>query len=615
MVRKRPGTRLVNIGLGLILILSLAFNPALADTRNVFEADTIGDANALVQVEMMRRQIEEDYKVSTVQDKQVLDFDPVYVKVDLAPAEVERLSTYLLQVIPTSFPSETNTNYYRKNISYDKEEGLYIFDIDILMSDRSISIIETENEFIRSWVEENLNGLSDLEKIKAIHDFVVLRSDYYDPSDEMSRGYRIYDASAILFGNGGVCQAYTVLFSKMASQAGLDSIFLYTNQVKEDPRGHTWNYVYAGDRWLHLDATNNDRGLEDIRYDYFLVEDEGMEALGFKWDTNQQPKDKILALTQVQVPGEDTPDQDQDQDIKIHTRRIAGDDRVKTALEVSKIYRESASTLIVARGDSYADALSASILAGYFDAPIVLSTAKESIEEGISDEIKRLGANQLIIIGGYQGISQTVEASLEALPELDLIARIAGEDRYETSALIVREFIRLRQGAAEEVIIASGESFPDALAASAVSSNFQKPIVLVRQDQLTGPAQDLLMDFDVSKAYIVGGKNTISPEIYKELEGLGIDFEVIGGVNRYETSARIAGRFMPKIDSGFLASGLVFPDSLVVGGVRGKGPILLTDGKAIPPFILTYIKESGIKTLDIIGGTSTISSSIENKLN
>ena len=148
--------------------------------------------------------------------------------------------------------------------------------------------LETEykvNSFVRNWVGENIDpALTEYAKVKKIHDFIVKRNFYTKgDSQEKSGGVSIYHPASILFGNGGVCNAYATLFDLMAKESGLNTQIVTGKSLKTG-EDHMWNMVQIMGNWYHLDATWDDpiinfsqgnvENLGDfVIYDYFLKSD------------------------------------------------------------------------------------------------------------------------------------------------------------------------------------------------------------------------------------------------------------------------------------------------------------------------------------------------------
>jgi len=90
------------------------------------------------------------------------------------------------------------------------------------------------------------------------------------------------------------------------------------------------------------------------------------------------------------------------------------------------------------------------------DAPILL-TYPAQLEPSVLTEIKRLGAKHIILLGSSDVLGSNITQALE---KAGLTwEQIGGSDRYATAALVAG-----RLGMNGQVILASGENFPDALA-------------------------------------------------------------------------------------------------------------------------------------------------------
>jgi putative cell wall-binding protein/uncharacterized coiled-coil protein SlyX len=117
----------------------------------------------------------------------------------------------------------------------------------------------------------------------------------------------------------------------------------------------------------------------------------------------------------------------------VNEKRLAGDDRYETAVKVSQAGWTTAGTVILARGDDFADAVAGVPLAHQLNAPILL-TQTNSIVSATIAEITRLKAERVIILGGPGAISDNVRGELERIGLA--VERIEGADRYETAARI-----------------------------------------------------------------------------------------------------------------------------------------------------------------------------------
>ena len=284
-----------------------------------------------------------------------------------------------------------------------------------------------------------------------------------------------------------------------------------------------------------------------------------------------------------------------------YIERVAGKDRVHTSINTSRRFFNKSRYVIIADSGNYPDALTATVLAHVLDAPILLNNTRY-LEDDVAREIVRLGASEVIIVGGNKSISENVKSQL-ARYDQNSVQRIWGRDRYVTSSELAYEIQRLT-GKVNKAIIASGENFPDALATAPLGSKEIAPILLVRRNQIDKKVDKALKDLNIKRVYVAGGPHSVSKKLEEQLPQVIRRFN---GRDRYETAILVAGYTYPESKEVFVASGEVFPDALVVGPVcaRRKAPILLS--RTTPVKVTDdYIEKSKIEYLYIIGGTNTI---------
>ena len=284
-----------------------------------------------------------------------------------------------------------------------------------------------------------------------------------------------------------------------------------------------------------------------------------------------------------------------------YVERVAGKNRVHTAISTSKRFFKKSKYVIIADSGNYPDALTATVLAHVLDAPILLNNTRY-LEDDVAREIVRLGASEVIIVGGHKSISENVKSQLGKF-DANKVQRIWGRDRYVTSSELAYEIERLT-GKVNKAIIASGENFPDALATAPLGSKEIAPILLVTRNQMDKKVSKALKDLNINKVYVAGGQNSVSKKLEAQLPQVIRRFS---GQDRYETAILVASYTYPESKEVFVASGETFPDALVIGPVcaRRKAPILLS--KSTPVKVTDdYIEKSKIEYLYIIGGTNTI---------
>ena len=292
-------------------------------------------------------------------------------------------------------------------------------------------------------------------------------------------------------------------------------------------------------------------------------------------------------------------------------KRLAGDDRYETVIKISKDNFKSADTVVLASGTNSADALAASSLATSKSAPILL-TKRNEIGKNVFDEIKRLNANNVIVVGGKVSISEKVVSDLK--DKNITVKRLAGDNRYETSYEIAKEL--LKSNKAKEAIIVNGFKNVDALSVSSLATKENLPILLNDGNRLSKDIKNIVEDSNIKKMYIIGGRTSLPRRIEDNIKALDIEYERLAGEDRYETSSKIAKYAYENSDKVILASGENSIDALAAGVLTKmeKAPMLLVQKRRIPKSISNRIEESKAKKFLLIGGEKTISDRVKDKV-
>lgn len=289
-------------------------------------------------------------------------------------------------------------------------------------------------------------------------------------------------------------------------------------------------------------------------------------------------------------------------------QRLSGDNRYETSVEVSEKNFKSADTVVLASGQNIADALVASSYADIEEAPILL-TNKNSISDEVLDEIERLKADKVVIVGGQSSISSSIESRLKK--EDIKVTRISGRDRFDTSDKLSQEVSRLSKKSSQAILV-NGYKNIDALSVSSLATKEELPILLNGRNTLNMSVKNRLKQMNVKKVYIIGGNNSISSDVEKELKRMQISVVRLSGTDRYETSANIAKYAYKDFDEAIVASGENPVDALAASTLTGKkeAPILLTNKNKIPKSIKKIIEDMDIGKITIVGGENSITDNV-----
>lgn len=289
---------------------------------------------------------------------------------------------------------------------------------------------------------------------------------------------------------------------------------------------------------------------------------------------------------------------------RIPSTRISGQDRYETAAKITKSGWKTSYYVVIASGDTFADALCGAPLATKYNAPILLSS-KDSLDKQTMNQLVSLKAKKVFIIGGVGVISSSVEQAIKNMG-ID-VSRLAGSDRYETSLKVAQNM-----GDFNQAIIATGEDFPDALSIAPIAAMKGIPIILTPQDKLPKDIKNYLSK-TVQSTYVLGGAGVVSANVLNQLP----DPTRLSGQDRYETNLTIINKFSNELnfDNCYLATGENFPDALAGSALAAltNSPLILVSnpvGQATTDYINS--KVGSIKSLTAFGGTDAVPDSILN---
>lgn len=222
--------------------------------------------------------------------------------------------------------------------------------------------------------------------------------------------------------------------------------------------------------------------------------------------------------------------------------------------------------------------------------------------------------------------------------------RIGGADRYSTAAKIAEA-----QGAGNgDIIIASGENFPDALSANYLAGVRNSRILLTKKGSLPQATINAMKQVGVSRVFIVGGTAVVSNQVKSQIEAMpvyspgGTPNEFLGhvsvvrlsGANRFDTNEAVndwaAANSLdsqpvgstnitfgvPAKRTAIVATGSNYPDALAAGVATAYGnyPLILTEGGSLSPQASAQLDDLSIQQVIIVGGSDVVSSGVASSI-
>lgn len=291
--------------------------------------------------------------------------------------------------------------------------------------------------------------------------------------------------------------------------------------------------------------------------------------------------------------------------VHARVRRFAGETRFDTAATVSReSFAAGQAVAYVATGLDFPDALAAGPIAGAANAPILL-TEPDTLHAATVDELRRLEVQRIVVLGGERVMSPAVAQELERIAPT---TRVFGPDRFATAVALSQSF----EPGVNEVLVASGLAFPDALTGGPAATRRGAPLLLVRPDGVPEVTRDELRRLAPSRIVVLGGPIAIRPDIADELAVIA-PVDRRAGETRFDTAAEISRETFRSATSVVVTTGATFADALgaaPAAAVR-RAPLLLVERDSIPAATDAELRRLRPDEIIIVGGRLAVSAAVE----
>lgn len=271
----------------------------------------------------------------------------------------------------------------------------------------------------------------------------------------------------------------------------------------------------------------------------------------------------------------------------LEQQTLGGSDRVETSILVANETKNNTSIIIASGNKSkLVDSLVFGIFSTKTNSPILLNSSAEKIDSRILEYIKERKINKVYIAGGTSSISPFIE---DTFKKMNITTeRISGNTRYSTAIEVYQ-----RTKSDNGFFVVGGNSLPDAVSISPISSILNKPILLVSDNEP-------IKINEGNKPYtIIGGKDSVSNKLFPSADNLRIS-----GNDRYETNIEIIKYFRSKINTKNIVvttgENDYLADALVAGPYASKNnsPVIFDIKKYMTSL---SIKISDINKITFIG--------------
>jgi putative cell wall-binding protein len=281
--------------------------------------------------------------------------------------------------------------------------------------------------------------------------------------------------------------------------------------------------------------------------------------------------------------------------------RLFDADRFGTAIAVSTgefATASSAGAVVLASSRDYADALVGTPLAAAKNAPLLFAHGG-AVGAATQAEIQRVlpAGGTVYVLGGTAVMPASVVTAVTGLGYV--VVRLAGADRFGTSLAVAHAL-----GDPGKVLLATGISFPDALAAGPAAAHVGGVVLLTNGPTMTATVRAYLTAHP-GTVWAVGG-----PAVAADPSAIPL-----AGADRYATAVAVASVLFAAPTSVGVASGATFPDALSGGAFQAHagGPMLLTAPESLTPVTGAYLNDakSTVITTSLFGGPSALSAAVQ----
>jgi putative cell wall-binding protein len=274
--------------------------------------------------------------------------------------------------------------------------------------------------------------------------------------------------------------------------------------------------------------------------------------------------------------------------------------------------------LLLATGSTFPDAVAGSAAAGHLGVPLLLSTSG-SLSTQAAAEIDRLKPARVALLGGTAALGSAVAQQVAA--HGPTVVRWQGADRFATAASISQNTY---PNGATNVYLATGATFPDALAGAALAAVAGGPLLLTNATTLPSATAAEITRLHPSAIVVLGGSAAVSDGVANaavQAAG-GATLSRLQGADRYATADAVAS-VLVQVGGGasashgvLLATGLDFPDALAGAAWAGASdrPLLLVPKNFVTPQTWQTIQDLGAGSAVVLGGTSAISTGVSDGL-
>jgi len=157
--------------------------------------------------------------------------------------------------------------------------------------------------------------------------------------------------------------------------------------------------------------------------------------------------------------------------------------------------------------------------------------------------------------------------------------------------------------------LATGEKFPDALAAGGAAGSQDAPVILVKgsASDLDAATEALLDELGTTDTRVLGGEASVTPGVFNDIDAVTSAVR-LGGADRYQAARTINADAFDSADRAFIATGLNFPDALAgsAWAAASGSPMYVVPGTCVTAGVLADLDTLGVTHVTLLGGEASL---------
>ena len=222
----------------------------------------------------------------------------------------------------------------------------------------------------------------------------------------------------------------------------------------------------------------------------------------------------------------------------------------------------------------------------------------------------------------YEGVDTSLFAA--QADRYGVWTRLWGESAYDTMQVILRTDEAFPDGSGGTVIVATGDGYWDALAASGLAGLSGAPIIITPTGGLNEQAKAEIARIKPTSIIVVGGTSVITPACFEQIRALCPKGTVrVAGPEADDTSVEIFKAGDTKWGkTAVIATSSGYWDALSIApfAYSRNAPIFLTttkpgaDGYTLSDSVLSSLQSGAFERVVIVGGPNVVSTKVEGQL-